>query len=119
MADRESLGPTQTQADTGLAASQDVYQATALLNLVRAQATDPGIEGALLEHGIAVLLGQTASLFRLARTAGELEDPRRRDRAAKDIRKGVTGFSGPAEARYKSGLRTYVDVSRQDDLTRQ
>lgn len=71
-ADQESLGLTQTQANTGLAAGQDVYQAMALLDLVRAQATDLGIERALLEHAIAVLLGQPASVFSLASAAGDL-----------------------------------------------
>ena len=66
LAYQESLKLTQAQYDAGLASGQDVAQAETQLNTTLAQATDLGIQRALLEHAIAMLLGQPASSFSIA-----------------------------------------------------
>ena len=63
LAYQESLKLTQAQYDAGMASGQDVAQAETQLNTTLAQATDLGIQRALLEHAIATLLGKPASLF--------------------------------------------------------
>ena len=63
---QESLKLTQAQYGAGLASDQDVAQAETQLNTTRAQATDLGIQRALLEHAIATLLGRPASSFSIA-----------------------------------------------------
>jgi NodT family efflux transporter outer membrane factor (OMF) lipoprotein len=63
LAYQESLELTQVQQKTGLASGQDIEQAETQLELTRAQATDFGIQRAMLEHAIAMLLGQPASSF--------------------------------------------------------
>jgi NodT family efflux transporter outer membrane factor (OMF) lipoprotein len=63
---QESLKLTQAQYGAGLASDQDVAQAETQLNTTLAQATDLGIQRAQLEHAIATLLGQPASLFSIA-----------------------------------------------------
>jgi NodT family efflux transporter outer membrane factor (OMF) lipoprotein len=63
LAYQESLKVTQAQYDAGMASGQDVAQAETQLNTTLAQATDLGIQRALLEHAIATLLGQPASSF--------------------------------------------------------
>jgi len=63
---QESLKLTRVQYDAGLASDQDVAQAETQLNTTLAQATDLGIQRALLEHAIATLLGQPASSFSIA-----------------------------------------------------
>jgi NodT family efflux transporter outer membrane factor (OMF) lipoprotein len=63
LAYQESLKLTQAQYDAGMASGQDVAQAETQLNTTLAQATDLGIQRALLEHAIATLLGQPASSF--------------------------------------------------------
>jgi NodT family efflux transporter outer membrane factor (OMF) lipoprotein len=66
LAYQESLKLTQAQYDAGMASGQDVAQAETQLNTTLAQATDLGIQRALLEHAIAMLLGQPASSFSIA-----------------------------------------------------
>jgi NodT family efflux transporter outer membrane factor (OMF) lipoprotein len=66
LAYQESLKVTQAQYDAGLASGQDVAQAETQLNTTLAQDTDLGIQRALLEHAIAMLLGQPASSFSIA-----------------------------------------------------
>jgi NodT family efflux transporter outer membrane factor (OMF) lipoprotein len=66
LAYQESLKLTQTQYDSGLASGQDIEQAETQLNTTLAQATDLGIQRALLEHAIATLLGKPASSFSIA-----------------------------------------------------
>jgi NodT family efflux transporter outer membrane factor (OMF) lipoprotein len=63
LAYQESLNLTQVQQKTGLASGQDIEQAETQLELTRAEATDLGIQRAMLEHAIAMLLGQPASSF--------------------------------------------------------
>jgi NodT family efflux transporter outer membrane factor (OMF) lipoprotein len=63
---QESLNLVQIQADTGMASGQDVEQATTLLQVTSAQATDLGIQRAVLEHAAATLIGKPASSFSLA-----------------------------------------------------
>jgi len=63
LAYQESLKLTQAQYDAGMASGQDVAQAETQLNTTLAQATDLGIQRALLEHAIATLLGKPASSF--------------------------------------------------------
>ena len=63
---QESLALTQVRHETGIASDQDVAQAETQVNTTRAQATDLGIQRAQLEHALATLLGQPASLFSLA-----------------------------------------------------
>jgi NodT family efflux transporter outer membrane factor (OMF) lipoprotein len=65
-ADEETLRLTGVQEGGGLASGQDIAQAEAQLELIRAQAIDLGIERALLEHAIATLLGEPASSFSIA-----------------------------------------------------
>jgi NodT family efflux transporter outer membrane factor (OMF) lipoprotein len=62
-ADQESLRLTQVQQGAGLASGQDIELAETLLENTRAQATDLGIQHAMLEHAIAMLLGKPASSF--------------------------------------------------------
>ena len=69
----ESLKLTQDQANSGMASGQDVEQAATLLDTTRAQATDLGIQRALLEHAIATLLGRPASTFAIASRALDLK----------------------------------------------
>jgi NodT family efflux transporter outer membrane factor (OMF) lipoprotein len=69
----ESLKLTQDQANSGMASGQDVELAAALLDTTRAQATDLGIQRALLEHAIATLLGRPASTFAIASRALDLK----------------------------------------------
>ncbi len=64
---QETLRLIEVQERTGLASGQDVEQAETELEITRAQATDVGIQRALLEHAVATLLGLTASSFSIAR----------------------------------------------------
>ena len=61
-----SLKLTQVRHDTGIASDQDVAQAETQLQTTRAQATELGIQRAVLEHALAVLVGQPASTFAIA-----------------------------------------------------
>jgi len=63
LAYQEALKLTQAQNDAGMASGQDVAQAETQLNITLAQATDLGIQRALLDHALATLLGKPASAF--------------------------------------------------------
>lgn len=63
---RESLGLTKVRFQTGIASDQDVAQAETQLETAQAQVTNLGILRAQLEHGIAVLIGEPASIFTIA-----------------------------------------------------
>jgi NodT family efflux transporter outer membrane factor (OMF) lipoprotein len=66
LAYEETLKLTRVQEGSGLASGQDIAQAETQLEIIRAQATDLGIQRAQLEHAIAMLLGQTASSFSIS-----------------------------------------------------
>jgi NodT family efflux transporter outer membrane factor (OMF) lipoprotein len=66
LAYEESLKLTKVGFDAQLTSGQDVELAETQLDNTRAQATDLGVQRALLEHAIATLLGKPASLFSLA-----------------------------------------------------
>jgi len=65
----ESLRLTQARHDTGIASDQDVAQAETQLDTTRAQDTDLGIQRAQFEHAIAMLTGQSPSVFSIAPAA--------------------------------------------------
>ena len=60
---QDSLHLTQVLNKTGIDSDQDVAQAETQLSTTAAQATDLGIQRAQMEHAIALLIGQAASLF--------------------------------------------------------
>jgi NodT family efflux transporter outer membrane factor (OMF) lipoprotein len=60
---QESLKLTQDQLDSGMSSGEEVEQASTLLHVTQAQASDTGILRAQFEHAIATLLGQPASAF--------------------------------------------------------
>jgi NodT family efflux transporter outer membrane factor (OMF) lipoprotein len=60
-----ALALTQSLYDGGAAALSDLDQAKAQLESARTQAADMGLRRAQTEHAIAVLLGESASGFRL------------------------------------------------------
>jgi NodT family efflux transporter outer membrane factor (OMF) lipoprotein len=66
---QEALALTRIQAGAGVASGQDVEQATILLQVTSAQATDLGLQRANLEHAVATLMGKPASSFTLANRA--------------------------------------------------
>jgi len=66
---QRSLDLTQARYDGGVAARSDVLQAQTQLRSAQAQAADNAAQRALLEHAIAVLLGEPPSSLDLARSA--------------------------------------------------
>jgi len=60
---QNSLNLTRVLNKTGIDSDQDVAQAETQLNTTEAQATDLGIQRAQMEHAIALLIGQPASVF--------------------------------------------------------
>ena len=65
-ADTKSLQITQNRYNQGTAARSDVAQAEAQVEGVRAQAINVGVQRALLEHAIAVLIGKPPAEFSIA-----------------------------------------------------
>lgn len=66
---QRSLDLTQARYDSGVAAQTDVLQAQTLLKRAQALAVASRAERSLLEHAVAVLLGQPPSALTLDRTA--------------------------------------------------
>ena len=71
----KSLTLVQNQYRAGIAAKKDVLSAQALVHSTRAQQVDLGIQRSQLEHSIAVLTGQSPSLFSLERHALHVSPP--------------------------------------------
>jgi NodT family efflux transporter outer membrane factor (OMF) lipoprotein len=67
---RRSLELTTNRYNVGVAAKVDVAQAEAQLKTTLAQAVDPGMERAQLEHAIAVLIGVPPSALAIAPQPG-------------------------------------------------
>jgi len=65
-ADREVLKLSRVQQGAGLVSGLNIDQAESQLEITRAEATDLGIQRALLEHAMATLLGEPASGFFIA-----------------------------------------------------
>src|ERR1041385_1725545 len=65
---QQQLDLTRVRFQTGIASDEDVAQAETQLKTTQAQDTDLGIARAQLEHAIALLTGQPASLFSLPAT---------------------------------------------------
>lgn len=63
---QQALELTQVRFQTGIASDEDVALAETQLKTTQAQATDLGILRAQLEHAIAVLTGQPASMFSIS-----------------------------------------------------
>jgi NodT family efflux transporter outer membrane factor (OMF) lipoprotein len=74
-AQKESLELTQNLYKTGIGAEAAVAQADAQLQTTEAQAIDVGVNRALYEHAIAVLIGQPASSFSIAVADDGLPNP--------------------------------------------
>jgi len=62
---KDSLDLTKTLFESGIDSDLDVAQADSLLETTLAQATALGIQRAQYEHAIALLVGQSASIFSL------------------------------------------------------
>jgi len=63
---QQALDLTRVRFQTGIASEEDVSQAETQLKTTQAQAIDLGIQRAQLEHAIALLTGQPASVFSLS-----------------------------------------------------
>ena len=63
---QQALDLTQARFKGGLATESDVAQAQAQLEATRAQLVDLGVQRAQYEHAIAVLIGTSATDFRIA-----------------------------------------------------
>ena len=61
----QALDLTQNRFRGGLSSGADVAQAETQLETTRVQAVDIGVERAALEHGIALLVGESAGAFQL------------------------------------------------------
>jgi NodT family efflux transporter outer membrane factor (OMF) lipoprotein len=67
---QRSLDITRNRYTAGVAAKIDVVQAEAQLKSTQAQAIDLGVQRALLEHAIAILVGKPPAQFTLASADG-------------------------------------------------
>src|SRR2546423_1007775 len=72
---QQQLELTRVRFQTGIASDQDVAQAETQLETTQAQATDLGIQRAQLEHAIALLTGQPASMFSIPVAPLEAQPP--------------------------------------------
>jgi NodT family efflux transporter outer membrane factor (OMF) lipoprotein len=63
---QQSLELTQYRQKGGLASESDVEQALTQLEQTRAQLVDLGVQRAIYEHAIAVLIGESATNFHIA-----------------------------------------------------
>ncbi|HEX9426082.1 MAG TPA: efflux transporter outer membrane subunit [Pyrinomonadaceae bacterium] len=72
---QQALELTEVRFQTGIASDEDVAQAETQLAATQAQATDLGIARAQLEHAIALLTGQPASVFSIAIEPLKAEPP--------------------------------------------
>ncbi len=70
-----ALELTTNRYQGGIASAADVAQAETQLETTRAQAVDVGVARAAVEHAIAVLTGQPAASFALARAPLDLTPP--------------------------------------------
>ncbi|NDU80057.1 MAG: efflux transporter outer membrane subunit [Ferrovum sp.] len=64
-ADQKYLELTQDRYTSGVAALTDVLLAKSQLKIAQSQLVDVGVNRAQMEHGVAVLIGQSASHFHL------------------------------------------------------
>jgi len=72
---QETLDLIRVRFQTGIASEEDVSQAETQLKTTQAQATDLEIQRAQLEHAIALLAGQPASVFSLPNQPLEAQPP--------------------------------------------
>jgi NodT family efflux transporter outer membrane factor (OMF) lipoprotein len=72
---QQALDLTRVRFETGIASEEDVSEAETQLKTTQAQATDLGIQRAQLEHAIALLTGQPASVFSLSIQPFNAEPP--------------------------------------------
>jgi NodT family efflux transporter outer membrane factor (OMF) lipoprotein len=63
---RQQLEITQNRFAAGVASQGDIAQAQSQLQTIQVQAVDKGLQRDQLEHSIAVLIGQSPSLFSLS-----------------------------------------------------
>jgi len=70
---QEALNLSRVQQDAGLVSALNTDQAETQLEITRAETTDLGIQRALLEHAIATLLGEPASVFSIAPRSSTVE----------------------------------------------
>jgi len=74
-AQQKSLEITENQYKFGVAARADVVSATAQLLSTQAQQINAGVQRGVLEHAIAVLIGEQPADFSLAKTAMRSDVP--------------------------------------------
>jgi len=75
VAQQKSLKITENQYKFGVAARADVVNATAQLLSTQAQQINAGVQRGVLEHAIAVLIGEQPADFSLAKTAMRSDVP--------------------------------------------
>jgi NodT family efflux transporter outer membrane factor (OMF) lipoprotein len=75
IAQQKSLQITENQYKFGVAARADVVNATAQLLSTQAQQINAGVQRGVLEHAIAVLIGEQPANFSLAKTAMRSDVP--------------------------------------------